>query len=93
MESKYFLYNLLYFCLVDIRAEAYNVQSNKITWTSGLVHNLPLKLLRAKSEEDFEMILDDLEKAIKHDNMEEWLSFVKTSIEKQKELQDFQNRK
>lgn len=59
MNSKEKLYKLLYIALLEIRAEANVFDNKKVFEISNLVHNLPLKLLKA-TEDSYEKILSEL---------------------------------
>lgn len=61
MKPKEVLYRSLYYALMEIRFEAAEAQNKSIFALSNFLHNLPLKLLKAKTEEDYAKILQDME--------------------------------
>lgn len=67
MKSKEILFRLLYYALLDVRYDAHESKNSKIFAISNAMHNLPLKLLNANDEADFQSILADYELSI-HDN-------------------------
>jgi hypothetical protein len=61
MKPKEVLHRSLYYALMEIRFEAYEAQNKSVFAISNLLHNVPLKLLKAQTEEDYAKILQELE--------------------------------
>jgi hypothetical protein len=61
MKSKETLCRILYYALLEIRNDAYEDRNKKTFAISHALHNLPLKILNANSEEDFDKILTEFE--------------------------------
>jgi hypothetical protein len=61
MKPKEILYRSLYYALMEIRFEAYEAQNKSVFALSNLLNNIPLKLLKADTEEDYAKILQELE--------------------------------
>lgn len=51
--------------MVEIRSEAVEVKTNKIFAIAHTFHNLPLRLLAAKTEADYETLLAEVEEMTK----------------------------
>jgi hypothetical protein len=60
-EEKQLIYRLLYQVLIEIREESHLKENKKIHALSNLMHNVPLKLLKAESDDDFRTILKKIE--------------------------------
>lgn len=58
MIEQKILYRLIYESLLQVRAEANEIKNKKIYWITNLIHNLPLQLENAKTEQDYEQILE-----------------------------------
>ncbi|TND08174.1 MAG: hypothetical protein FD123_2568 [Bacteroidetes bacterium] len=72
MKNKDFLYFILYQSLVIIRSEAYEQKNKTIFWISNALHNIPLRLKNAKEDNDFDVLLKELEKDAHHNGMGQW---------------------
>lgn len=74
MKAEDTLYRILHWALVEIRYEATQVKNDKILSIAHTLHNLPLYLLSAETEDDYEALLSNLEEATKND--EAWTSLI-----------------
>jgi DNA repair exonuclease SbcCD ATPase subunit len=80
MKSKKILAKILHMALTDIRAEAKEVKNNKIFTIAQYLQNLPLKLSKAKTEDEYDAILADLEDMCKENaGMQSLVNQVKES--------------
>lgn len=57
MTSREKLLKILYLSLTEIKLEATELKNNKLFGISSHINNLPLEILKAKSNEDFDTIL------------------------------------
>ena len=82
MKSKETLYRILHWAFVEARYEATQVKNNKIFAISHTFHNLPLRLLTATSEEEYDALLAEVE-AMTKDNpgLTGLVNHVKKTIE------------
>lgn len=65
MKAKNTLYRILQWALVEIRYEATEVKNNKIFAIAHTFHNLPLRLLKVSTEEEYEALLHEVEEMTK----------------------------
>ncbi|MEO5979519.1 MAG: hypothetical protein ABIQ21_20290 [Chryseolinea sp.] len=73
-REKELLFKLVFQALVDIREEATPIENKKIAFLSDLVHNVPLKLLKADdSSKTYSSILEELRRRATRGGLENWL--------------------
>jgi hypothetical protein len=61
MKSKEILCRLLYYALLEIRNDALESRDKKTFAIAHYLHTIPLQIINAESEEDFEKILAEFE--------------------------------
>ena len=64
----------MYQVLVEIREESYLLENKKIHHLSNLMHNVPLMLLHAENQADFDAILIKVQEKAEHLGMGKWFS-------------------
>lgn len=74
MKAEDTLHRILHWALVEIRNEATQIENDKIRAIAHTLHNVPLYLLHAKSEDDYEALLAKLEEITKDD--EAWTGLI-----------------
>ena len=83
MKSKETLYRILFWALVEVRHEATEVKNHKIFAITHTFHNLPLYLLKATTEEDYEKLLAEVEEMTKdNEGLTGIVNHVKKTIER-----------
>ena len=73
MDKKEFLYQLLYKAFLVIREEAYYIENEKIFKVSNFCHNLPLRLKKCETEQDFENLFNECKRIAELDGITKWL--------------------
>lgn len=73
IREKELLYKLIYQVLIEIREEATLIENKKILYLSDLVHNVPLQLLKAENENDYNNILEKIGDRAESRGMQSWL--------------------
>lgn len=84
MKEKEYLYNLLYSALVQIRADAHERKDKKNFRICDLLHNVPLKLLKATDTHDYKKIFEELNSYVDSSGMRPWLDSEIKEIDKMK---------
>lgn len=83
MKTEEILHRLIYLALVEIRAEAYEIENKKIFAIADLLHTIPLQLERAtKGEEEIENVLASLKEKADIKEMRKWLNIYLEAAEK-----------
>ena len=73
MREKELIYKLIYQVLIEIREEATLRDNKKILCLSDLMHNIPLRLLKAENGNDYEGLLKDVTERAESIGMASWL--------------------
>ncbi len=73
MTARECLYRLLYLGLVDIRATAGVLPDKKVYHVASVFHTLPLQLLTAGDDSEYERILSDLLAKAQKSGLDAWL--------------------
>ncbi|HEY0097931.1 MAG TPA: hypothetical protein VGB76_03155 [Pyrinomonadaceae bacterium] len=74
MKPREAIHQALYLALVEIRAEAYTAENNKIFHLADLFHNIPLQLERvSQDEESYDDVLEWLRKRASEKGFLQWL--------------------
>ena len=80
MKAKDILYQILHWAFIEIRYEASEaneasqVKNDNIRALAHTLHNYPIYLLNAKTEDDYKALLAQLEEATKDDKA--WISLI-----------------
>jgi hypothetical protein len=72
-QEKELIHKLIYQVLIEIREEATLKDNKKILYLSDLVHNIPLLLLKAENEIDYDSILKKIADRAESRGMQSWL--------------------
>jgi hypothetical protein len=72
-SREHYLYQLLYYALIEIRDEAHEKKNSKIFLLADLFHNIPSRLSEASQPEDFKAIFDELEDRATKRGINKWL--------------------
>ena len=77
MDNKQTILKLIYYALIDIRSNAYEIKNGNIFQMSDLFHNIPLQLIQAdEGEISHEEILKDIRRYAKEKNYLEWIENI-----------------
>lgn len=79
-RAKELVYKVLYQVLIEIREEAYIKQNEKIHLLSDMIHNIPLVLMNAETEEDYTKIMRQIEDRAKGLSIDGWLKNVLSQL-------------
>lgn len=70
--EKEFLFKVMYVSILQIRELAHESNDMKIFSMSKFIHNLPLQLLQAETEEDFQKLFEEYKQKAKDYGVEKW---------------------
>lgn len=80
MQKKEFIHKLLYSALVQLRADAVERNDKVAFRICDLLHNVPMKLLHATTEADFEAIYQELSDYVDSTGMRKWFDRVENPV-------------
>lgn len=72
-SSEQALYKILYYALIGIREEAYDIKNARIYRLSDFVHNLPLRISNANSISDYDDLLKEMKRLASEMGLDTWL--------------------
>jgi hypothetical protein len=73
MNNMEYLYRVLHSALIIMRAEGLEIGNKKIYHLCNLLHNVPLQLLSAESEDDHSKLLFELKTRSEELGLGKWL--------------------
>jgi hypothetical protein len=80
-ESCALIHRLLHICLIDLRAEAYQVNERESFAIADIFHRLPLQLLRAnRGAESYDQILVELRERARQRGLESWVDTAVAAV-------------